>query len=1276
MIVSLAVNSRAFRYASLFVAASTGYMQSAIGINSIFGSVGDALRNIARMPQGHYTTAPGMPYLGKNPARDPHGRGGWWKTKSAKPALSGGHHTVALSFQGMGHVLSVAAEPGPAMPWEGSASTAGGSVNTGNGNVLTSLHLVGWKSRGMNIDFTLYHNSQTNYSDELANGWTWTYDIYINNLTGNPVVHWGDGLSIPYTAPGGGGGGDHFEATHGPRASAEFSTTYTPPAGVYDGLVQNSDTTWTLTKKNGTKYQFNTAGFCTSIVDLNGNTITLTLNSSNYCTKVTDPTGKYLTINLSSSKFTSIVDPLSRTWSFTQSGGELTTVAWPSLGGTVYNDTFTYNSGNAILTHTDKRGEVWTKSYNSDQSIASETDPLSHSSSYGYTSSVTTITDPLSHVRTDNYSSGALSSSQDESSYSDSFTSRDSNFNVLTHVDKNSKTWTYTWDSMGNMLTETDPLSHEWVWTFNSLNEPLTETDPLSHETQYSYDSYGSLLTVVDPLSHTVKTNTYGSYGLLATASDALSNSVSFAYDSYGNCSSITDPLSNVTSIGVDSLNRTVSVTDPLSHVEQTAYDAWGRVVTITHADSTTVTKTWDLQNNLSTVTDENSKTQNFYCDAAGRLTSTVNARSDTESYGYDNANRRTSVCDGNSHTRNYTFTNRGEVATLTLADSSEEQWAYDGNGATTAYTNPLSQTIYYVMDNAGRETTVDYPTGTDTSFTFDNANRRTQIVDASGTTSWGFDNASRLTSLNTPQGNMTYTFDNAGKRATMVEGVGTTSYYYDADSRLTSLSNPYSETTSLSYDAASRLTQKTFASGAYDSMGYDSRDRMTSLYHKNSSGTTLSSESYSYDYASNMTSKTVDSLTTSYTVDAINQLLTESNTGYSSTLTYDANGNRASQVLNGTTYSYNYNSGDELTSITSGGSTVKSYTYDGAGRTHTVMTNAGTTTLNYDYEDRISGITYPSSATNSFTYNGLDTRVGKVDSAGTNTYKHDGANVTSPILSDGSIAYTPGFSERKSGVTTFDHANYLGTFSRQTNSSQTTTATRVYDAFGSLESSTGSPQSPFGYVGGRGYQEDLDSGLKLLGHRYYDPSTGRFLVRDSAKVGRNWYEYSLNNPTGGVDPDGLGWKRIAATVGGAIIGGILTGGNPVGIQVGAWLGDMLGDTAEQADETGRIDWGEVITGVDENHTIPRAIQNKLTADQLPDGAGERTFPVPPPFHTGSGGLHSGPSTPVRGGNYNNWWNDRIETDGGGYSNVTKAQIAKWADEMEGNFGWPPIEEE
>ena len=171
-----------------------------------------------------------------------------------------------------------------------------------------------------------------------------------------------------------------------------------------------------------------------------------------------------------------------------------------------------------------------------------------------------------------------------------------------------------------------------------------------------------------------------------------------------------------------------------------------------------------------------------------------------------------------------------------------------------------------------------------------------------------------------------------------------------------------------------------------------------------------------------------------------------------------------------------------------------------------------------------ITQITYPNNSTNTFTYNALDTRVGKVDSGGTKTYKRDGAGVTDPVLSDGTSAYTPGVSFRNSGATTFQHGDRMGTTSVETNAAQTTTATRTYDAFGMPLATTGSSVSPFGYAGKFGYQEDPDSSLKLLGHRYYDPSTGRFLTRDPAKDGRNWYAYCENRPTVGADPAGHDW--------------------------------------------------------------------------------------------------------------------------------------------------------
>jgi RHS repeat-associated protein len=245
--------------------------------------------------------------------------------------------------------------------------------------------------------------------------------------------------------------------------------------------------------------------------------------------------------------------------------------------------------------------------------------------------------------------------------------------------------------------------------------------------------------------------------------------------------------------------------------------------------------------------------------------------------------------------------------------------------------------------------------------------------------------------------------------------------------------------------------------------------------------------------------------------------------TGYSATYSYDANGNRLTRTVNSVTEDYVDDDADKLTEVKIGGTPVKTYGYDAAGRTTSVVSGAGTTTLAYDYEGRISQITYPSTATNTFAYNGLDTRVSKVDSAGTSTFLRDGAYVTGPVLSDGLAGYTPGISERRGSTSTFVHGG-LKNLDAQTSSSEVVAAERTYDAFGNVVGSSGAWSGPFGYAGGFGYQEDADSGLKLLGHRYYDPSTGRFLTRDPIKDGRNWYSYGagLGAPTFIADPNGL----------------------------------------------------------------------------------------------------------------------------------------------------------
>ena len=324
---------------------------------------------------------------------------------------------------------------------------------------------------------------------------------------------------------------------------------------------------------------------------------------------------------------------------------------------------------------------------------------------------------------------------------------------------------------------------------------------------------------------------------------------------------------------------------------------------------------------------------------------------------------------------------------------------------------------------------------------------------------------------------------------------------------------NPFSETTSFVYDTLGRVGQKTLANGTSEHYAYDTRSRLTQVQLKQGA-TVLRTTGYAWDNADQITSQTVNGVTTNYGYDLAGQLTSEVRTGYNVAYTYDANGNRLSKTVNGVAESYTYDLADKM--LTAG---AKSYTYDAAGRTVGINAPAGTTTLTYDYESRVTAITGPG-INETHTYNGLDTRVGTVQGGVSRTFVRDGSYVTDPVLRDGQATYTPGVSERRGGVSTWSHSG-LKNADAQTTSVGAIAATRVYDAFGAELSATGTWKGPFGYAGGFGYQED-SSGLKLLGQRYYDPTTGRFLSRDPIKDGRNWYVYCQNSPMGNVDFDGL----------------------------------------------------------------------------------------------------------------------------------------------------------
>ena len=263
-----------------------------------------------------------------------------------------------------------------------------------------------------------------------------------------------------------------------------------------------------------------------------------------------------------------------------------------------------------------------------------------------------------------------------------------------------------------------------------------------------------------------------------------------------------------------------------------------------------------------------------------------------------------------------------------------------------------------------------------------------------------------------------------------------------------------------------------------------------------------------------------MNSLLTSYTYDEIDQLKTENSSTLSNTYNYDNNGNRTSRISNAGTDTYTYDFADKLTGITRSYAANSIYNYDGCGRP-TYITGVGARTFNWDYEDRLTSISGAGIPSTTYGYNGVGARTSKSNTLGSRAYKRNGVGVTAPVLSDGVATMVPGISEKSGGVTSTILSDRMGSMKRLTNAGAVTD-TAEFDAFGKVMSRTGTNATQNGFVGAAGYQEDGESGYKLLGHRYYDPETGRFLSRDPIRSGPNWYSYCANNPLKYIDATGL----------------------------------------------------------------------------------------------------------------------------------------------------------
>jgi RHS repeat-associated protein len=172
---------------------------------------------------------------------------------------------------------------------------------------------------------------------------------------------------------------------------------------------------------------------------------------------------------------------------------------------------------------------------------------------------------------------------------------------------------------------------------------------------------------------------------------------------------------------------------------------------------------------------------------------------------------------------------------------------------------------------------------------------------------------------------------------------------------------------------------------------------------------------------------------------------------------------------------------------------TTANYAYDAAGRR--VQQTVGISVTNYLWDE--------------------------ASTSGDVVQETDGNGVTqaSYVLGDDEV-----LAQTRSGTVSYDLSDGQNNVRLLTDANGAITDRYTYDAYGNLLSSQGTTVNPYRYTG---QQLDSLTGLYDLRARYYDPTSGRFLSRDTAgidvsnPVEVNRYSYAEENPVNLTDPSG-----------------------------------------------------------------------------------------------------------------------------------------------------------
>ena len=886
-------------------------------------------------------------------------------------------------------------------------------------------------------------------------------------------------------------------------------------------------------------FEFDNAGNKIKETEADGGELKFTYDAMGNVLSMTDPENHISTYTYSATfnDITSYTDPNGNVTTLTyDTKGNLTQIAEP--GNIVYSAT--YNSNGDIATCTDPRGNVYTYTFDAYGNPASVSGPnglhstlvhdargnaLSLTDANGHTSAaefdilnrLKKITDPLNGVSKMTY---------------------DAEDNLVGMSNKNNESMAVSYDASNRMVKSVFPHAKQFNLNYDAMDNITTITDPIGSKTNYTYDNRNRLTTIKDAVGN-ISSYEYGATNNVTGIAFPNGQRVAYQYDIAHRLQSISDPTGNLMSMLYDANDNIKSFTNGAGAKTDVEYDNQDRITKVTDALGYFSTINYDKSNNISSIVDRNGRTTSFVYDSLNHLKTVTDNIGNVTTQTYDAKGNLLQTKDQNNHITTYAYDNLDKVTTITYPDGKYMQFGYDAKENITSKRMPNGTTITFQYDSLNRLTGKTLPDGNVYSFSYDAGNRLIAATNNSGTIALAYDALNRVTSETFDGRTVRYNYNTSGRTQTIIYPDSTVLVKtFDARNRLINVTKNNTNIASYQYNITNQMTSKTFGNGVTTSIQYDFANRLSSI--TTASGI-IQNEQFTYDKKRNKNSITRTNATNQseeFSYDNTYKL-----TGYKrgiiggspvvqNTYVYDALGNRTSANLNGVSTTYTSNNLNQIITSNNGSQNIN-FTYDNNGN----LTYDGHYFKTYDAEGRLVKDSAAPSNVIAYHYDAFGRMSSKNNNTGVFKFTYSRLSpieerdgISNNILSKNFFAkFLVPIAKEKSGNNYFYHQNEMYSVEAITNSAGNVVESYRYDVYGkpTIYDASGNPTNS-STIGNKflftGQEYDSATASYRFFYRNYSPETGNFNQRDPLhyKDGMGLYQYVGNNPANGVDMLGL----------------------------------------------------------------------------------------------------------------------------------------------------------